>query len=925
MNKQFIIDTINDVNTVEINRMKAAASKEGKRVSLSGEWDFAYFDSPLDLPEVISYNRKIKVPGNIQLQGYDKPQYTNTIYPWEAKENVFEGNAPLKFNPTACYNRKFFSDGSCSIIHFEGVESAFFLYINDKFIGYSEDSFTPAEFDISGAITDGENDIKVFVLKWCSGSWLEDQDFWRLSGIFRDVYLRPVYAVEDIHIKADMYGNLSVNAFGGAEKMELYDGDELIYSGGLVTKIDNPKLWSAEIPNLYTLKIGGMSFNVGFRSVYIEDGIMKINGKRIVFKGVNRHEFTADKGRSVTKEDMLKDIKLMKANNINAVRTSHYPNNPYWYDLCDRYGLYVVDETNLETHGSWRYGQEWNAHSIPGSSPMWTKPVIDRITSMVQRDKNHPSIVMWSLGNESFGGENFVRMREALLRLDASRPVHYEGVAHCRSYDHVTDVESRMYMKAADIEENIGYYTRPFILCEYAHAMGNSLGNFKEYTALADKYERYQGGFIWDWIDQGIMSDGFLHYGGDFNEYPHDGVFCGNGIIFADQTPSPKLYEVKKCYQSVEFKLDGNRIVTDNSYLFDDLDDCRLVWSITRNGEAYSSGSGAVFEAPQGSGEFILTASLMRDGSEIAFEQFELSGYNVDHVTECGPRLEMIDGTESFGVAGEDFSVIFSKRRVKSANGGMLVSYRKNGEELLRSGAELNFWRADNDNDIGSKKSKRCMPWKTAWDYAQTKCFRARRLGNTVEVYAQFELFTVPVSTAEIRYLVYPGGEISVDYTFSPDSTLPDIPAVGFIFNLNNDFEDIDWYGKGPFENYIDRNTAAKVGIWHTTVSDNLTPYLNPQESGNRTGIRWVEFSNGSNRIRFEGRGFEFNAQKWNWKEIENAKHRHELPAADKTVVNINLIQMGVGGDDSWGALPLKKYMNFSDKKYHFSFVISVK
>lgn len=928
MEKNFIIDTILNPAVFEINRLENTATKNVLKKSLSGEWQFAYFNSPLDLEFPINFDKKIKVPASIQMQGFDLPHYTNQIYPWEGRETVTAPDSPIKINPLACYNRKFDSDLSETIIHFEGVESAFFLYINGKFVGYSEDTFTPSEFDISSFLVNGENEITVLVSKWCSGSWLEDQDFWRMSGIFRDVYLRKPTNIQDVYIRADMHGNLEVKVMSNDPKapglMSLYDGEELIYEGGLKTKIVNPKLWSAEIPNLYRLVVGEFSFQVGFRSVYIEDSILKINGKRMVFHGVNRHEFVCDNARAVTRDNMIKDIELMKQNNINAVRTSHYPNNPIWYDLCDKYGLYVIDECNLETHGTWKYGQKDEDESIPGSNPVWTGAVVDRANSLVQRDKNHPSIVLWSLGNESFCGENFRSMRKAILSVDDTRPIHYEGACHCRSFDDVSDVESQMYTSPKTIEENITRYKKPFILCEFSHAMGNSLGNFQEYIDLEEKYENYQGGFIWDWIDQAILKDGKLCYGGDFGDYPNDGIFCGNGLIFANQTPSPKLYEVKKCYQYVAFSLLNNKIVLKNKYLFDDLSDCNLIWTITKEGEIYSSGEGDEFVMPDGDGEFILTASLYRKDLEIAYEQFELSEYVVCEPDKAG-ELEIIDGLENLGVAGNDFSVMFSKRGVKAAVGGMLISYKKQGIEYLKTGTKLNFWRAETDNDHGNKQSKRCMVWKSAGEYSEIIRFDAKKKENFVQITAEISLFTEPVSTVKLIYTVYPGGEIKVKYLFSPNKQLPEIPAIGITFILQNEFDKMSWYGKGPFENYIDRNLAAKAGIYETKVSENLTPYLNPQESGNYTDVRYAVFSDGTGSITFEGKKFEISALKWTAAELENATHMEELPDKCKTVVCVNYRQMGVGGDDSWGAKTHDEFMNFADREYEFEFMIRVK
>lgn len=471
MNKEFWIETISNPRMFAINTMPPAAEFAEERISLSGTWAFRYFDSidTVELP--VQYTHTIPVPAHIQLQGYDTPQYTNQIYPWEGKEAVRPPAPPMHYNPVACYMLETEIPPAFDMLCFDGVESAFFLYINGVFAGYSEDSFTPSAFLIRDMKKPGKNKIEVVVLKWCSGSWLEDQDFWRFSGIFRDVYLRKEREFSNIKIKADMSGNLEVDTYGYTDTMRLYDGDAMIYSGGLRAKIPDVKLWSAELPYLYRLEIGGFCFPVGFRSVYIEDGILKLNGKRLIFKGVNRHEFNCDTGRVISREDMLADIRLMKANNINAVRTSHYPNQSEWYRLCDQYGIYVVDETNLETHGTWIYDKGQQGEAIPGSDPDWRGAVVRRAVAMVERDKNHPCILLWSLGNESFGGENFLHMRSAMEEIDQTRPFHYEGFSMDRAFDYVSDVETRMYPSSSRVAELARETHKPFILGEYSHAM----------------------------------------------------------------------------------------------------------------------------------------------------------------------------------------------------------------------------------------------------------------------------------------------------------------------------------------------------------------------------------------------------------------------------------------------------------------------
>ena len=631
--------------------------------SLNGVWKFAFAENPAkrmkhfyDLEFDTSTWDEIKVPGHWQIQGYDAPHYTNIRYPWEGKEEIKPPVAPTKFNPVGQYIRTFSIPndwkGKPVYISFQGVESAFYLWVNGELVGYSEDSFSPAEFDLTPYLVDGENMLAVEVYKWCDGSWLEDQDFWRFSGIFRDVYLysTPAIHIHDFFVVPELDENYQhaelkmetsiLNYFDNDfEKIQLTamlfdEANKKIVEESVTflvnvakTKITfssfvhNPQKWSAEQPHLYTFVLsltdeaGNMmetiSCKVGFRKFEIKDGLMKINGKRIVFKGVNRHEFTAEKGRAIGYEDMVQDIKLMKKHNINAVRTSHYPNYPLWYDLCDQYGLYVIDETNLETHGTWKYFQQEEGETIPGSKPEWRANVLDRCNSMMQRDKNHPSVVIWSLGNESFGGENFIYMHDYLKENDPSRIVQYEGVYHYRKSEAASDIESTMYLTPEKVEEyaRIAQVTgkaKPFILCEYSHAMGNSCGNLYQYTNLFDKYPILQGGFIWDWKDQSLKAktkDGieYLAYGGDFGDYPNDGNFCGNGLLFGDGSLSPKIFEVKKCYQNVDFvevNLLEGVIAVQNKNLFTNVKDYLFKWEVARNGERVDTGVIEVELAP---------------------------------------------------------------------------------------------------------------------------------------------------------------------------------------------------------------------------------------------------------------------------------------------------------------------------------------
>lgn len=583
--------------------------------SLNGRWYFNYAKNPNErfvdfYKEDIDchYFDMIDVPGHIQMQGYDQMQYINTLYPWDGHEKLRPPHISSDDNPVGSYVCYFEVNealkNKTTRLVFDGVETAYYVWLNGEFIGYSEDSFTPSSFDVTYALKDGENKLAVEVYKRSSASWLEDQDFWRFSGIFRDVSL---YAIEDIHIndlfvKTTLKNNykdvqVSVNLDVIAKKegylnTALYDqNNNIIYQAKQLPLtnfsfgLTNVNLWSSENPYLYKLLLTVYDHDdnlvevipqkIGFREFKMDQGIMKLNGQRIVFRGVNRHEFAADKGRAITKEDMLYDIKFMKMHNINAVRTSHYPNQSLWYDLCDEYGIYLIDEANLESHGSWqKLGACEPSWNIPGNLPQWHDVVVDRANTMLQRDKNHPSILIWSCGNESYAGTNIVAMANHFRENDPTRLVHYEGCVWNRDYCEATDMESRMYAKAKEIETYLqGNPAKPYISCEYMHAMGNSLGGMKHYTDLEDKYAQYQGGFIWDYIDQAVYyTNGYgekvLGYGGDFKERYTDYNFCGDGIVFADRTISPKAQEVKYLYQDIIIKPTDAGVIITNKMMF---------------------------------------------------------------------------------------------------------------------------------------------------------------------------------------------------------------------------------------------------------------------------------------------------------------------------------------------------------------------
>ncbi|MGF6356533.1 beta-galactosidase [Paenibacillus sp. 4624] len=987
--------------------------------TLNGSWKFSFAETPeqrITSFYETSYDASnwddIAVPSNWQLQGYDYPHYTNMTYPWVEREPELKPPfAPATYNPVGSYIRTFTVPADWKdrpvLLHFEGVESAFYVWVNGELVGYSEDTFTPAEFDITAYLTEGENKLAVEVYRWCDASWLENQDFWRLSGIFRGVYLHSPSPVQiaDFFVRTELdeaFQNaelqLDVKLFnhnagqhvdGLTVQAQLYDGEQkLVLNQPLAAEVSfnneeevtlhlsdsvaNPLLWSAETPNLYTLVLSiqntsgetveAVRTRVGFRRFEIKDGLMKINGKRIVFKGVNRHEFSPDSGRAIGREDMIRDIELMKAYNVNAVRTSHYPNQTLWYELCDEYGLYVIDETNLETHGTWYYGQkEMNDDNIPASKPEWRDNVIDRCNSMFQRDKNHASIIIWSLGNESFGGDNFIAMYDYLKQADPTRLVHYEGTYHYRPTDSASDIESTMYISPNDIEQyaRMKGDKKPYIICEYSHAMGNSCGGLHLYWEMFDKYEILQGAFIWDWVDQSIRTktaDGveYLAYGGDFGESPHDGNFCGNGLILADKTVTPKLEEVKKCYQNVRMQalnLQTGLIRITNHFLFTDLNEYALAWTLSHNGVPVEKGHLDIAAQPAESVEVhipytpssdlyteaVLTVSLetkkatkwAEAGHEIGWEQFVVSPrLRAIQQPAAGAsdalRVEELQTGELKVNAGE-VSVSFSLVT------GALTSYQINSQEQLLAPARANFWRAMTDNDLGNKLNERAAFWRDAHATNKLIRFEHHKDAQGCHVTTDYTWDASPGSTLSITYHIKPNSELEISQTLVPGVGLPELPEFGMLFELKDSLDTISWYGRGPHDNYIDRLTSARLGYYTGAVRDQFVPYLKPQECGNKTDVRYAELTSavgGDSEkstigLHFEANApFEINALPWSPEELEANDHVYKLPVSSRTIARINYMQMGVGGDDSWSARTHPEYTLQANRPYHFTFTV---
>lgn len=1022
----FNFDIINDVFYFKEKALPAKASfipyadeielKERKssfRVSLDGLWKFAYaknLESSLKdfYKEEYSVDGwdSISVPSNIQMEGYDAPQYVNIQYPWDGREDVKYNNAPKRFNPVGMYVKtiNILENDKDFIITFEGVESAFALWLNGKYIGYASDSFTETRFDLTSFIKKGINKIAVVVFKWNIGSWCEDQDFFRFSGIYRSVYIDvlPKTRLNDFTLKTlleDSFKKARLSIKG------LLQGDgvlvtELSYSDALISvdereisetteinfEVKEPYLWSAEKPNLYdlTFKILDKNKNlievirqkVGFRKIEIKDTTILFNGKRLIFNGVNRHDFSAVNGRAVTKAEIEKDIITMKRNNINAIRTSHYPNTEYLYELCDEYGLYVVAENNMETHGTWE--KKSGDEILPRDHMEWESLLLDRITSTYNRDKNHASVVMWSLGNESHGGKVIHSMYEHLKNLDDTRPIHYEGVSLDRRYD-VSDVESRMYFSVEHIKEYIKEFnTKPFILCEYTHAMGNSNGGMHKYTEYTEKEPMAHGGFIWDYIDQSIYQKDrygveFQAFGGDFGDRPNDGNFSGNGIVTAPgRVVSPKMQEVKFNYQGLKFFVNKDNVRIKNKYLFTNTSEFIIYEILYRDGKEYSRAiintsvaplSEKTYDLPlripELEGEFVaeVSARLCEDltyaerGHEVAFGQAVVKKATVDYFKRVAEdrrydklyavslensslksdsgNFEIVSGVDNVGVIGEHFIILFSKK-------DGLTSYKMRGVELLKTVPRPNFWRASTDNDRGYNMAFEYGKWKLASDYS--RCVDFKITDNTDEYLEVSFKYELPESLGKstLIYRVFADGFIKTTLSYDVKE---DMPEFGMLFKTDYDYNHITWYGAGPSETYEDRRSGAKIGLFEDEVA-NLSPYLIPQECAHKVNVRYLKVTDRKNRgLLFVSeveedptmgskaaensvvtdRYMGFSALPYTPNELEEAKHPNELPKPHSTVIKLDLMQLGIAGDDSWGAKPHKEY-HIKPQNHKFSF-----
>lgn len=982
--KEFDLDWLSNPKVFEVNRLSAHSdhvfrtpdeSYEQLRINQNGKWKFKFSENLKHIDMSFfedGYDDSdwgyIQVPGHFQLQGYDAPQYVNIMYPWDGLESLEQPQIPTKRNPVGQYVKYFdlpenFEKDAVKIC-FDGVESAYYLWLNGHFVGYCEDSFTPSEFDLSPFIKEKNNRLCCMVVQFSSGSWLEDQDFWRFGGIFRDVnlFITPKIHIQDLHLvqvvaedlkSATLTCKLALEKRGEGNSygtLSLYDAahslvcetklEQLSEKSNLVCQLNDVNLWSDEVPYLYKAKIKIFDENselieivdqkVGFRRFEIKDSVMMLNGKRIIFKGVNRHEFNARTGRCVTREDAEWDIKCFKRNNINAVRTSHYPNRKDLYELCDKYGIYIVDEVNLETHGTWVYRgtEDENKNRLPDGKPEWRRAVLDRGNTLFQRDKNHPSILFWSLGNESSGGKTLYELSEFFRQNDKSRLVHYEGVFQDRRYPDTSDVESQMYSKPDDIARYLDENpNKPLILCEYAHTMGNSGGNLAKYMDLISQYPQYQGGFIWDYLDQALWTkdpygNEYLATGGDFGDRPNDFYFCGNGLVFADRKETPKMQEVRHVYRNVNIICDKDGVTIQNKYLWTNTEKFEFRWELLRNGEKYSNGTFNVSIEPQTSkvlplpckiplynDEFVLTVSMFSE-HELSFGQCVIKSKVKEELQLR--KVKPVTGKSNLGFdMGDSYSLFWTRE-------GKFNSVQSGKTELIQSPMLPDFWRAPTDNDKGNDYRIHWLPWKIASLYAR----RIEEIMQDESLVVKYDLGNGIAANCQMEFVFYENNKFDVTLSLEVESPEEQhIPAFGLSFEMPVEFDNVCWYGNGPEETYSDRKAGGKLGLYRNKVAENLVEYLNPQECGNKTDLRFIEVTNQAGRgLRMSSEElFECSVLPYNSHQLEHAHHLNHLSKPMTTFVHLAKKKCGVGGDDSWGAPVHQEYQVKLEKNMKFT------
>lgn len=954
--------------------------------SLNGEWRFHWSPNAGDPPEGFAEEGfddggwgVIPVPSNWQFHGYDEPTYLNVRYPWVGYESPEPPEAPVGYNPVGRYRRRFEVPedwrGQQVVLSFQGVKSAFRAWLNGHEIGGGEDGYTPTEFDVTAHLRDGPNTLAVEVHRWAPVSWLEDQDMIDVCGIFRDVFLNavPEVHIRDVEVRTDLDdtytdATLRVRAWvrggraaeGHRVAVALYDGETEIVAAAeevragdgpetvvaLARPVANPRKWSAEHPELYSLAVAledpsGRSMlayrvPVGFRRFERgPDGPLLINGKPITFRGVNRHETDPEHGQALSVESMVRDILIMKRNNINAVRTSHYPNDPAWLDLCDRYGLYVVDEANLETHGVRR--------TLPASDPAWAEPCLERVRNMVERDKNHPCVLVWSLGNEAGRGDTFITLADWVHERDPARPVHYEQM------NAVADMVSHMYASPAAVEAyGRSGDPKPYVLCEYGHAMGNSVGNLAEYWSAIERYPNLQGGFVWDFADQMVRrprpdgSGTYLSYGGDWGGgTASDGNFCANGLVDADREPHPHLQEVRHWYQPVGVRrADRGAFEVVNKHLFTDLNAFTARWSVTEEGRVTAEGELGRLGVPPGEtavvpvpGHAVADAGAERwlnvefalaeatawaeAGHVVAKDQVRLAEGGPARVIRPGTPVTVAESAEEIAVSGGDLEVTVDRET------GTLSAYRHRGVPLITEGPVPCFWRAPTDNDIGHGLPTRAATWRHAGRDRRVTAVRiAERAADRVRVEVTLELPTAPEASACTLTFDVDAGGVDVAMELRPGGGLPEIPMVGMLLTVPGRFGRLEWFGRGPHESYADRKAGALVGRHTAPVDAMFHPYVRPQATGNLTDVRFATLTdaNGTGLTAIGRPEAETCALRHTPWDLDGPRYPHKLLPRDTVTWQINHLQMGLGGIDSWGQKPLPQYILDADRAYSYAY-----
>lgn len=1036
----------------EQSALEAVKTKSPDYKSLDGMWSFNWVKTPSERPYWFfkdDYDtrdwKEIEVPSNWQMKGYDQPVYANITYPFWTYEDVFNSQGtklnempskpldkgmktpapesviykykkappaiPHDWNPVGSYKRTFVIPSGWNnkeiFLHFGAVSSAFYVWVNENMVGYSEDSKTPAEFNITSFLKSGKNTVSVEVYRWSDGSYLEDQDFWRLSGIQRSVYLhaRPKTYIRDFFAVGTLDRNytegvlkVDVSLKGTVQPDEgfvvdasLYDGSQKLFTESKDAQlkekaakvsfnknISDVRKWSAEKPNLYSLVLSlkdksgtileSVSSKVGFRKVEIVNSQLLVNGVAIRLKGVNMHEHNEITGHVIDEATVLKDIRTMKSNNINAMRTCHYPQQELWYEMCDKYGLYLIDEADIESHGI-----GYDKDVTLADKPEWAGAHLDRMQRMVERDKNHPAVIIWSMGNEAGDGHNFLNGYKWIKGRDVTRPVQYERAEKStNTTERHTDIWCDMYATIDYIEAYAKdpKNDRPMIMCEYAHAMGNSTGNLQDYWDVIEKYPKLQGGFIWDWVDQGFLKtnengEKYWTYGGDYGDegMPSDGNFCINGLVWPDRTPHPGLFEVNKVYQYVGFEpvdLNKGQIKITNKYDFTNLSEFTIEWEVIADGKNLQSGKVPVLDLkpkastitqipftkiiPSAGTEYFLNIKVSRSDAwnyvpedhVYASAQFKLPGEakplpaKEDNLAVL--QTKTVD--KNLEVSGTDLKIVFNLAS------GRLTSFNYKGNEILKKGPEPDFWRPPTDNDYGYNMDQLLGVWKKAGE--RTVVTKANisqpELGKVIVTFN----YDIPDATGKkiggyaTSFTIFGSADIVVKNQFSKLSdNIPEIPRMGMQMQLPAEFTNLKWLGRGPQENYVDRKTAADVGLYESTVADQYTPYIRPQENGNKTDTRWLTLTNDNgNGILISGDPlFCFTALNNTHDDFESpgklsqyrkdAKsantHMSDIKPHDFVNLNVDLGQMGVGGDNSWGALIHPQYRLLA-KKYEYSF-----